>query len=71
MNEKSKTAETGSVRNRNTIWLTGIAISILLGALIAWPGSSGSDKLGADGDGGPQLKMARQSQTSGLRELLV
>jgi steroid 5-alpha reductase family enzyme len=46
LNQENKTASAESGPNRNPIWLTGIVVSILLGALIAWLGSSGSDQFG-------------------------
>ena len=42
MNEENKK----SAPNRNPIWLTGIAVSVSLGVLIAYLGSFGSDKFG-------------------------
>ena len=44
MNEQIETLETASTPDRRPIWLTGIAVSVLLGVLIACLGSFGSDQ---------------------------
>lgn len=43
MNEESR-GNTETTTNRNAIWWTGIVVSVLLGGLVAWLGSFGSDR---------------------------